>query len=294
MTPELPRRTDRAPYHPPTAAAYLVALGGPNPRLLDEFVFSFASLRQFHPELPVFVYHEGLPPEVEAFVHELPGTIPLRIAARQPGGFARNDYHRKYGWIFPELEILAAKIDVLLLTPGHTLLLDTDTEVHGALHEVLASETPWMHADEGLLAAQDGRDFSCVLGSEVWERFGWRGDLTRLRMLNSGTVWAPAPFKSELYRAKQYLWWMDQVPGELRGDNRLDEQVALSVALQEASGDGHVRSMAHLVDHYWLEKYEGPGPRTPRSFDTAADGTVTVPEALRARFRGMPTPAPAP
>jgi hypothetical protein len=285
------------PLGPPVSVAYLVVQGGPNLRLFDEFLFSFASLRRHHPHLPVFVHHEDLQPGALRALGELPGVLPMRIAARQEAArFERNDYDRRYGWQFPELEILAAKIDVLLLTPGHTLLLDTDTEVLAPLDEVLRERRrPWMHDDEGLLAAQDGRDFSSVLGPRVWQAFGWRGDLARLRMLNSGAVFVPQHLKPALYQAKEYLWAMAGVPGHLRGDNRLDEQVALSVALQEAVPDYDVRTMPHLVDHYWREKYETLAPRTPRICEPLADGSdIVVPssyfEELR-RTAASATPA---
>lgn len=261
---------------PLVSAAYLVVMGEQNPHVLDEFVHSFASLREHHAELPVFVYHHGLSGAQLAFVRRLRGVVDFPIAPDRSGRFRSCGWMMKSGELFPSLGVLAAKIDVLLLTPGNTLFLDADTEVREPLDEVLLSEGPWMHACEGLMRAHE-RPLASMLAATPWAELGWCGDLDRLRMFNSGVVWVPEPFKRALFRAKEYLWHLLDLPAEERGDNRLDEQIAISIALEEASGYG-VREVAPRVHHFWRERYEGEPAWYRTRFSPTPEGALAPPE----------------
>lgn len=265
------------PLPPIEAVAYVLILGEQNPHLLDEFYHSLLSLRRFHPELPVMVYHDGLDADQLAFITDLPYVMGFAAGVDRSERFARNRYDQRFGWTFPELFIHAIKIDVLLLTPGNTLYLDTDTEVIAPLDPVFGSANPWMHEDEGLLTQHD-RDWTSVTEATNWQSMGWRGDPQQLRMFNAGAVYVPQAMKPEMYRAKEYLWALSAVPSGPRGDNRLDEQIAVSFALQEAS-DYSVSTLSPMIDHYWREKYEVVERRHPRYFTPELrDGrTVLVP-----------------
>jgi hypothetical protein len=239
---------------PLRSVAYLVVLREQNPHVLDELAHSFASLRRLHPDLPVLVYHDSLEPEQLEWLCALSGVIDMPIGVDRSGRFARNRYAERRGWTFPELHVLAAKIDVLLLTPGDTLFLDTDTEVRSSLCDVLEREQPAMYESEGLLVEHE-RDLRGVLAAIQWRNLGWQGDRARLAMFNSGAIWVPQRWKVCLYRAKELLWSLTTLPAAGRGDNRLDEQIALSIALQEACG-GELGEVAPRVYHFWREKYE--------------------------------------
>lgn len=239
---------------PMCSVAYLVVLREQNPQVLNEFAHSFASLREHHPDVPVLVYHDNFDVEQIEWVCGLPGVMEMPIGVDRSGRFERNRYVERHGWVFPELHVLAAKIDVLLLTPGDTLLLDTDTEVRASLDGIFGSDLPCMYESEGLLATHD-RDLRSVLRAIQWHNLGWRGDQKKLAMYNSGVVWVPQAMKLHLYKAKELLWSLTNVPATERGDNRLDEQIALSIALQEASGY-RLREAVPAVYHYWREKHE--------------------------------------
>lgn len=242
---------------PMRSVAYLVVLGEQNPQVVNEFAHSFASLRRHHPDVPVLVYHDNLQPEHLEWLRGL-GIMDTAIGVDRSGRFERNRYVERHGWVFPELHVLAAKIDVLLLTPGDTLLLDTDTEVRSSLDGIFATAVPCMYESEGLLATHD-RDLHGVLAAIQWHNLGWRGDRQRLSMFNSGVVWVPQNLKVHLYKAKELLWSLTNVRATERGDNRLDEQIALSITLQEAS-DYQLREAVPAVYHYWREKH-GAGER---------------------------------
>lgn len=246
MRGESPTHTERV--------VYLVALRQQNSRILNEFAASLASLRRFHPDVPVTVYHSNVDAHTLEYFRGLPGVRPTPIGIDYSGRFAENNYLERHGWVFPELYVLAAKIDTLLLTPGNTLFLDTDTEVLAPLDDCFGSDVPWMYEFEGMFTDPD-RNQKSVLEQVDFETFGWRGDPDRLAIYNSGAVYVPQRLKPELYKAKEFLWCLGQIPADERGDNRLDEQLALSVALQEAVGY-EMRELAPRVYHYWLEKYE--------------------------------------
>ena len=246
------------------SVAYLLVLREQNPQLLNEFVHSFESLRRFHPELTVLVYHENTTLEQVEYLRSLPGLIDVPIAVDRSGRYRPHCVVQNDGFRFPELFVLASKIDVLLLTPGDTLFLDTDTEVMSSLNEVLVSDMPWMHESEGLLVEHD-RDWQDARERVGWDSFGWRGDPDRLLMFNSGSIWVPEVCKTELYKAKLLLWSLMSVDATTRGDNRLDEQYAISIALHEASGYA-MREIAPRVDHYWRERYDGSPPRYAERF----------------------------
>lgn len=248
-----------APPLPPLATvAYLVVTGQQNPQILNELLHSFATLRRFHPDLPVVVYHQNLTAEQLGFVRRLRGVIDFPIAVDATGRYAEHGFRMKGGQRFPELRVLAAKIDVLLLTPGDTLFLDTDTEVRAPLDDVLASPVPWLHESEGLMRSH-ARGLRSVLAATNWQALGWRGDLDRLCMFNTGSIWVPQTFKHHLYRAKEYVWSLTALPAHERGDNRLDEQIAVSIALGEAT-EYVLGEVAPRVYHFWRERYENAPP----------------------------------
>lgn len=243
------------PALPPlTAVAYLVVTGQQNPQILNEFLHSFTTLRRFHPDIPVLLYHQNLTGEQLDFVRRLRGVLDFPIAVDATGRFPEHGFRMKSGHGFPELRVLASKVDVLLLTPGDTLFLDTDTEVRAPLDDVFASPVPWLHESEGLLREHD-RELASLLAATNWTAMGWRGDLERLCMYNTGSIWVPQSFKQHLYRAKEYMWSLVAVPAQDRGDNRLDEQISLSIALSEAT-EYAVGEVAPRVYHFWRERYE--------------------------------------
>ena len=124
------------PLLPPLKSiTYLVVLREQNPQILNEFLHSYRSLRRFHPDIPVLVYHENLTLEQLNFIRPLSGVMDFPIAVDCSGRFQPHRFRMKNGWGFPELYVLASKLDVLLLTPGDTLFLDTDTEVRAPLTE---------------------------------------------------------------------------------------------------------------------------------------------------------------
>ncbi len=255
---EIPR------FIPLKSAVYLVVLREQNTQVLNECLHSMATLRRFHPQLPVFIYYDNLEPEHLEYLHAQPNVLTFPIGIDRTGKFVPNMYTQKYGWKFPELYVLAAKIDALLLTPGDTLFLDSDTEVKAPLSECLESRDVWMHEDEGRFVDHD-RDFSTMFEQCNFGMLGWQGDREKLHMLNSGAVYVPEEYKLQLLRAKEFLWQLAQVDPEPRGDNRLDEQIAMSIAFQEATGH-RVRCLDQVVDHYWLEKYEGDPARYVATF----------------------------
>lgn len=242
---------------PLKSVAYLVVLREQNSQILNEFAASYESLRRFHPDLQVMVYHHHLMSSEIDYFNGLKNVMCFPIGIDCSGRFEENRYLELHGWSFPELYVLAAKIDVLLMTPGDTLFLDTDTEVLASLDECLDSDQPWMHKSEGRFVDHE-RDFSSLLDSVHWSTFGWKGDLEKLTVYNSGSIYVPQSFKHCLYGAKELLWAMAQLPGKDRGDNRLDEQLAVSVALQEAV-DYQLQEIAPRVYHYRLEKYDKVG-----------------------------------
>ena len=98
--------------------AYLVVTGQQNPQILNELLHSYATLRRFHPDLPVLVYHQNLTAEQLSFVRRLRGVIDFPIAVDATGRFAEHGFKMKGGQRFPELRVLASKIDVLRKIPA--------------------------------------------------------------------------------------------------------------------------------------------------------------------------------
>ncbi len=248
------------PSAPLESVSYLVVAGEQNVNILNEFFHSLASLRRFHPDIPVMVYHDNLEREHLEMIADQPNVMTFAIGVDRSGRFVPNNYKAKYGWKFPELHVLSCKLDCLLLTPGNNLFLDTDTEVLQPLDQIFASNEVWMHKDEGLLIEQE-RDFKGnVLNTINWDAWAWRCDRNQIRMYNSGTLFIPQAMKVHLYKAKEFMWTLAMLPADDRGDNRLDEQLAISIALQEAT-NYNIRVAEDLVEHYWLEKYEAPTQR---------------------------------
>ena len=244
-------------YKPLKSVVYLLVQGQQNPSIFNEFAYSFQSLRRFHPDLPVFVYHQNLILGEILYLRALPGVMDFPVAVDSTGRFSRNLYKETYGWKFPELEVLASKIDVILLTPGDTLFLDTDTEVKMPLDSCLASGRPMLYESEGSFNDHE-RDFKNTLDSIDFRRFGWIGGAGDLEVYNTGAIYVPESYKVHLYKAKELLWALGRIPGKERGDNRLDEQVAISIALGKACG-GRVEEIKPIVYHYWKEKYDKQG-----------------------------------
>ena len=127
------------------------------------------------------------------------------------------------------------------------------------------------------------RELDSVLAATNFAGYGWRGDLDRLRMFNSGSIWVPQDYKAHLYRAKEFLWSLVGLPAEQRGDNRLDEQLALSIALEEAC-DYSVQAVSPKVYHFWMERYENEPPWYEPRFREVEDSdgqTVLLPPSFR-------------
>ena len=236
--------------HPVKCVAYLVMLREQNSRILAEFAVSYKSLRRFHPDLPVVVYHHNLMGAELDYLEQLEGVRCVPIGLDAGRMFSEQRYREAEGWNFPELFALTAKIDAMLLTPGDTLFLDTDTEVVAPLDECLSSDTPWMHMAEGHPEG-DTRDLFAQI---PWQAMGWRGDLRRMRIYDAGSIYVPQACKHHLYLAKQLLW------SQLRpaDQDQLDEQMALSIALQE-SVQYQLPEIAPRVYHYSREKRDKQG-----------------------------------
>ena len=95
-------------------------------------------------------------------------------------------------------------------------------------------------------------------------------------MYNTGSIWVPQSFKQHLYRAKEYMWSLVALPAHERGDNRLDEQIALSIALSEAN-EYAVSEVAPRVYHFWRERYENePAWYTERFVPHAGEQPVVL------------------
>ncbi len=248
---------DGSDLQPLKSVVYLAVLREQNSRILREFAASYQSLRKFHPDVPVIVYHHNLLAAELDSLDRLENLRCIPIAVDGPERLSEQRYLELEAWNFPELLTRSAKIDALLLTPGDTLFLDTDTEVLASLGDCFNSDKPWMHLSEGRFVDHQ-RNLRGSLSEVPWQALGWQGDAERMQVYDSGSIYVPQAYKMHLYRAKELLWRMATSPADDRSDNPFDEQMAISIALQEAT-DYELSAIAPRVYHYWEEKYDKAG-----------------------------------
>jgi hypothetical protein len=218
---------------------------------VDETLHSIQTLRRFHPDIPVYIYTDtpslwklgiwkGLDPLY---------FMPIGVERGQPFMYPHENFWEHSKWQIPDLRILVAKLDTMLVHPGAFLFLDSDTEVVAPLDEIFQSDRPVMHAREYPL---QNSAYDRALHMIDWSKYGITPpQVAAMDMINSGVVWVPWKYRQHLYRVKR--WLIQEAYTEVGGDgsNRLKEQLGLSVFLQAL---GEVRTCEHLINHLWWRR----------------------------------------
>lgn len=263
------------------AIVYLVVALPTTNHTVDMFIHSASSVRRLHPHVPVHIVHSGLDPPVEKRLcaHVVcHGPVPLEHH------FKTNRYWEERGWALAELDVLALKIhalDIVAASDG-VLLLDVDTELLAPLDDVFASHWPRLACDEAAFVHPSGgfRDYTEFVRVFPWSSLGLDvGNGTWLRQFNTGAVFLPGALRGAVVRLAQRLLATIARVDPPRGDNRLDEQLAVSLAAQLLTGivsTAHVLSMPE-IRHLWREKY-----RNEIWFRINALDDLTIPAPLGA------------
>jgi len=218
---------------------------------LDETLHSVKTLRRFHPDINVALYTD---------INGIYNHKPIVEAKFDifPIGVERNEIHYKHEnfwernkWWIPDLRILIAKIDCLLLHPGPILFLDSDTQIHAPLDEIFESDESYLHTREYKFVDST---FSSVVHNVRWQNYGIDPNIVaNFSMFNSGVIWLPQAKKQIIWQVKQWLIDQQKTIIGSSGSDRLKEQVALSIFLQ---ANGEVRQAKHLISHYWWRRYK--------------------------------------
>mgnify|MGYP003133378941 CR=1 FL=1 len=218
---------------------------------VDETLHSIRTLRNYHPDIRVYVYTD-IPR-----LHLIPAWKELGDISFMPVGvereevlFPHENLWEKNKWQIPDLRLLFAKLDCMILHPGQALFLDSDTEVCAPLDEIFDSDDVWMHAKEFLFRESTYKE---LLTTVSWPP--WGIDPNHVRdywMINSGVVWVPWRYRMLLLAAKRWMISNAYTHVGSSGSNRLKEQIALSCFFQ-AKTDG-VRTSGHLINHLWWRR----------------------------------------
>jgi len=162
------------------------------------------------------------------------------------------------------LDILVEKIIQLKDFDQHqdVVLLDVDT-----LFTDIVPEGYW--DDQAVLWAAEYyitqfRNLESVLPYIPWNKIGIEYDNSFI-MYNTGVVYIPKNRRKEI--CEKALWITDYLNNGIfdpndRYGNRIDEQIALSIAIHDAYGrQGKLKTCETFIHHFWEEKFKTQGNR---------------------------------
>lgn len=163
---------------------------------------------------------------------------------------------RNYSGV-PIASVLVHKIFVLrdFDETEEIVLLDLDTKFTSKPAWDVNTAMIWA-VEYPLLSA---RNLHTVLPYIPWETIGVKFT-EQFTMKNTGVVFIPKADRKEL--CEKAIWVVDylnsgQYPPEDRSCNKLDEQIAFSILLEDKySRDGRLRSTESHVYHYWAENMQ--------------------------------------
>jgi len=215
---------------------------------IDETIHSIKSLRTYHPEVIVNIYTDI------SRLHLIDVWKNLGVIRFFPVGVERNELNYKHEdlwernkWPIPDLRVLMAKLDSMILHPTPSLFLDSDTEIHGPIDEIFDSEEPYLHLKEYPF---NNSSFSLVITNVKWQRYGINPNkVAGMAMYNSGVVWIPKQYRPILWDVKN--WVVENYSTQV-GCDRLKEQIGLSVFLQDKFEK--LKTCEHLIDHLWWRR----------------------------------------
>ena len=217
---------------------------------IDETVHSINTLRQYHPDAVVNIYTDikklyRLPIWDQKRTKFLPiGVEREEVNYKHEFNWERNK------WFLPDLRILAAKLDCIVLHPRKAIFLDSDIEVVGPLDEIYEDEkNVWMHTYEYPF---EGSHHAGLITNVDWPKWGINpNDVRKMYMINSGVIKIHDrfnPIRGVYLKARD--WLLDNRETQT-GPGRLKEQAIISVFSQEY---GTVKTADHLTNHLWWRR----------------------------------------
>lgn len=225
--------------------------GGPciSYAMLDKLSHSLRSLRHVMPDRAVCVYtftFDGTEhPSLLTAIH--PFGVTIKHLGRLPAHTRDSSMSALQNL---KHDILMCKIDVVAFHPTAAVFVDVDTE--------------WVRPlpDYGLPAALHIKESYSLSGAvrsleHVWSTIGRPSPPPDHCMWNSGLIHIPLADKASVVQiARDLVRDLKKQPGKHRLDHVLDEQLALSYAMQQCYGD-HIVAGAQFVKHLWVAIHRG-------------------------------------
>jgi hypothetical protein len=175
-----------------------------------------------------------------------------KMSADANGNFKRHSYYETAGVPFPEMEVLARKIDILSLLDSNVLFLDVDTEVRSSLNAIITSNQVHFHDREYVFSNSAIVEHMNIFTQVDWHKYQINVLPSNTFMYNTGVIYIPKVVKCYLKDVRNLMLDLEDVrTGET---NRLNEQIAISIILQHRVG--LIQTASHLVKHFWSEKYD--------------------------------------